>query len=128
MEFFDNESARNFLIFGVDNSSQSNAGNRKNNFLELSDGPTFGIDGSFDSAEKKFSINFSKANTKFCLNLHYKSSLFNNGKKSLSLKLTVTTLIDSNPVELKYYLFLISLDKYSESCNVLSAKICFLKP
>ena len=26
---------------------------------------TFGANGSFDSAEKKFSINFSKANTKF---------------------------------------------------------------
>ena len=89
---FNNESARNFLIFGVDNSSQSNAGNRKNNFLELSDGPTFGIDGSLDSAEKKFSINFNKANTKFCLNLHYKSNLFNNGIKSLSLKLTIKIL------------------------------------
>ena len=28
------------------------------------------------------------------------------------------TLLDLNPVELKYYLFLISLDKYTGSCKV----------
>ena len=36
-------------------------------------------------------------------------------------------LIDLNPVELKYYPFLISLDKCSGSCNVLSPKICIPK-
>ena len=30
------------------------------------------------------------------------------------------TLTDFNPVELKYYPFMISLDRFSESCNVLS--------
>ena len=39
-------------------------------FLLLGEGPTFGVNGSFDSGEKTFSINFSKANTKFCLSLH----------------------------------------------------------
>ena len=34
------------------------------------------------------------------------------------------TLIDLNPAELKHYPFLISLDKCTESCNVLSSKIC----
>ena len=34
------------------------------------------------------------------------------------------TIIDLNPVELKYYSFVISLDKCSGSCNVLSPKIC----
>ena len=29
---FDNDSARNVIIFGVDNSSSSYTGNRKNNF------------------------------------------------------------------------------------------------
>ena len=29
-----------------------------------------------------------------------------------------------NPVELKYYPFTVSLDKFSASCNVLSPKIC----
>ena len=39
-----------------------------------------------------------------------------------------TTLIDLNPVELKYYPFMISLVKCSGSCNVLSPKICVPKP
>ena len=34
------------------------------------------------------------------------------------------SLIDLNPVELKYYPFVISLDKCTGSCNVLSPKIC----
>ena len=37
------------------------------------------------------------------------------------------TLIDMNPVELKYYSFMINLDKCSGSCNVLAPKICVLK-
>ena len=47
-------------------------------------GPTFRINGSFGSPEKNFSINFSKGNTKFCLNLHYNaddSYYFDNGKE-----------------------------------------------
>ena len=35
----------------------------KNNFLIL------GINGIFESPEKKFSINFTKANTKLCLRI-----------------------------------------------------------
>ena len=62
---FDNDSARNVIIFGVDNSLSSHADNRKNNFLVLSEGTAFGINDSFGSAEKKFSITFSKANTNF---------------------------------------------------------------
>ena len=37
------------------------------------------------------------------------------------------TLIDMNPVELKYYTFVISLNKCTGSCNVLSPKICVPK-
>ena len=59
------------VIFGVDNSSSFHADNCKNNFLILGKDPTFGINGSFGSPEKKFSINFTKANTKCCLSLHY---------------------------------------------------------
>ena len=68
---FDNDTARNVLIFGVDNRSSSYVENRKNNFLVLGEGPTFRINGSFVSPEKNVSINFSKANTKLCLSLHY---------------------------------------------------------
>ena len=36
-------------------------------------------------------------------------------------------LIDMNPVDLKYYPFIISLNKCTESCNVLSPNICVPK-
>ena len=68
---FDNDFARNVIIFGVDNSLSSYADDRKNNFLILVEDPTYGINGSFGLPEKNFSINFTKANTKFCLSLHY---------------------------------------------------------
>ena len=37
------------------------------------------------------------------------------------------TLIDMNPVELKYYPFMINLNKCTRSCNVLSSNICVPK-
>ena len=37
------------------------------------------------------------------------------------------TLIDLSPVELKYYPFMISLNKCTRSCYVLSPKICIPK-
>ena len=42
---FNNDNARNVIIFGVDNISSFHADNRKNNFLVLGEGPTFGING-----------------------------------------------------------------------------------
>ena len=41
--------------------------------------------------------------------------------------MVISTLIDFNSVELKYYQFMISLDKCNGSCNVLSPKICVTK-
>ena len=61
----------------------------KNNFLVLGEGLTYGINGSFGSLEKKFSINFSKASTKFCLSFYYNgdnSYLFVNGKEISKFK------------------------------------------
>ena len=55
---FDNDFARNVIIFGVDNSSSSHSDNRKNNFAPW-------------CTRKKFRINLIKANTKFYLSLHY---------------------------------------------------------
>ena len=86
---FDNDIARNVIIFDVDNSSSSHADNCKNNFLMLGEDPNLGINGRFGSPEKKFCVNFSKANTKFCLSLHYKadnSYLFLNGKEAFEFK------------------------------------------
>ena len=80
---FGNDIARNVVIFVVDKCSSSHADNRKNNFLVLGEGPTYGINGSFGSSEKKFSFYFTKANTKFCSRLHYSADnnyLFDNGK------------------------------------------------
>ena len=37
------------------------------------------------------------------------------------------TLIDLNPVGLKYYTSMISIDKCTESCNILSPNKCFPK-
>ena len=58
--------------------------NSKNNSLVLVEEDTFGINGSFGAPEKKFSIIFSKAKTKYCLSLHDNggnSYLFVNKKK-----------------------------------------------
>ena len=43
---FDNDFARNIIIFGVSNSSSSYAHNRKNNSLVLVEGPTHGLNDS----------------------------------------------------------------------------------
>ena len=56
---FNNDTGKNVTIFVVKNSSSSYADNQKNNFLALSEVPTPGINGSFDSLEKKFSTNFA---------------------------------------------------------------------
>ena len=66
---FDNDFARNVIIFGAESSSSSHSNNGKNNFLILGESPTDCINGSFGSPEKEFSGDFTKANTKFCLSL-----------------------------------------------------------
>ena len=38
-----------------------------------------------------------------------------------------SNLIDLNPIELKYYPFMIILDKFSGNCNILSPKECVPK-
>ena len=86
---FYNDLDRNVIIFDVDNTLSSHSDNRKNNFLVLGDGPTYAINGSFGSSERKFKINFFKVNTKFCLSFHYHSDnsyLFFNGKEIFKFK------------------------------------------
>ena len=59
------------------------------NLIVLCESLTFGINGSFASPEKKFSINFNKASTAFCLSLHYNadnSHLFVDGKEIFNFK------------------------------------------
>ena len=86
---FDNDFTRNIIIFGVDNSSSSHSDNRINNFFISVEGATYGINGSFGSPEKKLNINFTEANTKFCLSLHYNADnnyFFVNGKEIFTFK------------------------------------------
>ena len=67
---FENDTAINVIISGNDDSLFPYSGNRKKNFLVLAEGSTFRINWSYGSPEMKFSINFSKASTKFCLSLN----------------------------------------------------------
>ena len=60
----------------------------KKDILILGKGPTQGLEHTL-SAEKMYSINFTKENTKFCLNLHYNeanSYLFVNGTEIIRFK------------------------------------------
>ena len=41
--------------------------------------------------------------------------------------MTVPTHTDMNPAKPKYYLFMVSLNKCTRSCNVLSSKTCVSK-
>ena len=100
-----NDTGTNIVIFGVDNSSLFHADNRKNNVLVLGEGPTFGINRTFGSPEKTFSINFSKENAKLCLSLHYNadnSCLLVNGKEIFSLKPTIKMLTFNSILSRKY--------------------------
>ena len=69
---FNKDFARDVRMFCVYNSSLSL---RKNNFLILGEGPTYGINGSFAAPEKIIYINFNKVNPKFCLSLSFSWSL-----------------------------------------------------
>ena len=76
------------LIFGVDMSSSSKIDNTKKDILILRKGPTQGLEHTL-SAEKMYSINFTKKITKFCPSLHYNganSYLFVNGTEIYKFK------------------------------------------
>ena len=73
---------KNVIIFGVDMSSSVHVDNKKKDILILGEGPTQELDNTTLIAEKKYSINFTEHNKKFCLCLHYNganSYLFVNG-------------------------------------------------
>ena len=82
---FDNGFARTVMIFGIDTSSSSHSENRKINFLVQGEGPTYSINRSFGSTEKKLNINFNKSSTSICLSLHNNadSNYFFVNRKSL---------------------------------------------
>ena len=86
---FNNYFARIIISLSINNSLSCHSDNRKNNFLILGESRTYGINESFGSLEKKFSINFTKANTKFCFSLDYNADniyFFVNGNEIFRFK------------------------------------------
>ena len=65
-----NEVGRNVIIFGVDMGLSPHIDNKKKDILILGKGPTEGLQHT-RTAEKLYSIIFTKENTKLCLNLYY---------------------------------------------------------
>ena len=69
-------------------SSSSHTDNKEKDILILGKGPTQGLEHTL-AAEKLYSINFTKENTKFCLSLYYNgpnSYLFVNGTEIIKFK------------------------------------------
>ena len=117
---FGYEFARNVVIFAVDNSSGSHSDNRKNNFFILGEVIICGINGRFGLPEKRFSINFTKASTKFWLSLHYNADskyLFVNGKEIFKFNAYIKNVNFPTQFCLGRYLMdlvLLYLEKYLE--------------
>ena len=80
---------KNVIIFGVDMNSSLHVDNKGKDILLLGKGPTQGLGEHSLTAEKMYSINFSKDNITFCLSLHYNganSYLFVNGTEIIKFK------------------------------------------
>ena len=102
-------------------TSSSHADNLEYNFLILGEGDTFGNNGSFGAPEKKFSNNFAKANTKFCLSLHYNadnSYLIVNGKGIFKFKADNENVNFINSISFRKYISNIETREISLNGNV----------
>ena len=89
---------QNIIIFGVDMSLSVHIGNKGKDSLILGKGPTQGLGEHSLTAEKMYSINFSKDTLKFCLSLHYNganSYLFNNGTEINKFKAKNSKIVAS---------------------------------
>ena len=62
---FNDDFARNVIIFGVDSSLSSHTDNLKDDFLVLVEGDTFSSDGSFDALEKNLLLILVKQKQSF---------------------------------------------------------------
>ena len=90
---------QNVITFGADMSSYT-LFTRQKHILVLVEGITQGLDDTKLTAEKKYSINSTKSNAKFCLSLHYNradSYLFVNGKEIIKFKAKDSEIV-ANPV------------------------------
>ena len=82
------EVGRNVIIFGVDMSSSPPIDNKKKYILILGKGLKQELKHTL-TAEKLYSINFTKNNKKFCVKWHYNganSYLFVNGTEIINSK------------------------------------------
>ena len=89
-----NEIGRNVIIFGIDMSSSQHIDNKNKYILILGKGPIQGLEHIL-TAEKLYSINFTKHKTKFRLRLDYNganSYLFVNGVEIIEFKAKVLKL------------------------------------
>ena len=80
---------QNVIIFGVDMNSSVHVDNKGKDILILGKSPTQGLGEHSLTAEKMYSINFSKDNVKFCLGLYYNGPniyLFVNGTEIIKFK------------------------------------------
>ena len=90
---------RNVIIFGVDMSLSVHVDNKEKNILILGKDPTQGLGEHSLTAEKMYSINFTKTNTKFCLSLHYNGTnnyLFVNGTEIYQFKANDFEIVSNN--------------------------------
>ena len=71
---FGNGFGQNVVIFGADMSNSIHSINKTKNILVLGNDSVPGLDNTTIYAEKLYSINLTKTNTKFCLSLHYNGS------------------------------------------------------
>ena len=88
---------KNVIIFGVHESSLVHANNKANNIFVMGDLFVQGINDTTLYAEKLYSQNFTEANKKFVLSLHYNSDnsyLFVNDKQELKFKAKNNQIID----------------------------------
>ena len=79
----------NILIFAVDMNSSTHIENKGKDILILGKGRTQELGGDSLTAEKMYSINFTRDNVKFCLSLHYNGAncyLFVNGTEIIKFK------------------------------------------
>ena len=85
----DGSVGKNIIIFGIGMSSSMHIHNKKKEIWILDKRSTQGLDDTSLTAESQYSINFSKSNREFCLNLNYNGGsrfLFVNTKQIFQFK------------------------------------------
>ena len=90
---------RNCINVRVDMSSSVHVDHKKKYILVLGEGRTQGVDGTILTAQKAYSINFTRNNKKFCLSLHYNESnsyLFVNGTEIHKFKAKASEIVGAS--------------------------------